>query len=424
MKTKNIIIISSIIAALLLSWFFLPTATDENAISTKVKSGQFIINVTTTGELDAKNSTEINGPSNLQSIQIWSDVKLENIVDEGTVVDSGEYIATLDKTPVMNKLKDVDASLDKLSSQITKLKLDSALTLRAARDNLINLQYSAEEARLEMDNSKFEPVATQRKMEITYEKALRSMQQAKENYVLKKTKEETSIQEVMIDYNKDMNKKQRIMEVLNQFTVKAPQAGMVIYAKTWRGEKIKTGSMISPWRPVVAKLPDLTQMLVKTYVNEIDISKIKPNQLVEIGVDAFSDKKLRGIVTQVANIGEEMKNSTAHVFEVIIDVEGIDDDLRPAMTTKNLIITDVLDSVLYIPLECLNTQDSIQYVYCDGEKRQIETAQSNNENIVVSRGLENQEQIYLFPPAGADDWDLKTLPVVLATPKENTSHEE
>lgn len=412
MQKKNILLIVFTLTVLVLIWIFFPAAKDNRSITTKVSKGQFIISVTTTGELDAKNSTEINGPSNLQNVEIWSDIKLENIVDEGTVVDSGDYIATLDKTPVMNKLKDVDSNLDKLNSQITKLKLDSALTLRAARDQLINLKYAAEEARLEVDNSKFEPPAQQRKVEISYEKALRSLEQAHENYLLQKNKEETSIQEVMIDYNKDMTQKNRILETLSEFTIKAPQAGMVIYAKTWRGDKVKTGSMISPWRPTVAKLPDLTQMLVKTYVNEIDISKVKSKQSVEIGVDAFPDKKLSGTVTSVANIGEEMKNSTAHVFEVVIDVEGQDNDLRPAMTTKNKIITDVLEDVLYIPLESLNTMDSIQFVYTRGIKQQVETGSSNDENIIVTRGLSEADMIYLFPPEGAEDWSLKALPEI------------
>ena len=410
MQKKNIFILLAIVLVLLLVWYFYPSTDSSSAIKSTVSNGEFVISVTTTGELDAKNSTEINGPRNLQSVEIWSDIKLENIVDEGTVVDSGDFIGSLDKQVILSKLKEIDANLDKLNSQITTLKLDSALTLRAARDNLINLKYVAEEARLEVDNSKFEPPATQRKAEIAYERSERNLEQAKENYNLQRNKEVTSIEEIMIDYNKDITKKNRILQILDEFTIKAPQAGMVIYAKTWRGEKIKAGSMISPWRPTIAMLPDLTKMLIKTYVNEIDISKVQVGQEVEIGVDAFPGKKLSGKITQVANIGEEMKNSTAHVFEVTIDVETQDPDLRPAMTTKNKIITSVLDSVLHIPLEALNTQDSIQFVYTPSGKQQVETAESNEESIIVTRGLGLGDVIYLFPPEGADDWSIKTLP--------------
>jgi len=150
-------------------------------------------------------------------------------------------------------------------------------------------------------------------------------------------------------------------------------------------------------------------MLIKTYVNEIDISKVQVDQKVEISVDAFPAKRLFGTITSVANIGEEMKNSTAHVFEVIIDVEGQDDELRPAMTTKNKIITKVLEEVLYVPLEALNTKDSIQYVYASGKKVEIETGESNNESIVVTAGVKAGDEIYLFPPEGASDWSFELL---------------
>jgi hypothetical protein len=168
--------------------------------------------------------------------------------------------------------------------------------------------------------------------------------------------------------------------------------------------------MISPWRPIVAELPDLSSMLVKTYVNEIDISKVQVGQKVEIGVDAFPDKELFGEVTQVANIGEQMKNSTARVFEVIINVEGHDEELRPAMTTKNKIITNVLEEAVYVPLEALNTKDSIQFVYLSGKKQQVETGESSNENIVVTRGLKEGDEVYLVPPEGADRWNFNLLP--------------
>ncbi len=409
MQKKHLWIGLGVLLLAILLWVLYPNKGGQQSLTTTVQSGEFVVSVVTTGELDAKNSVEINGPTDLQSVQIWSEIKLEDLIDEGTVVDSGAYIGRLDKTQILNKLKDIESNLEKLDSQIRKLKLDSALTLRSARDQLINLAYAAEEARLEVQNSQYEPPAVQRKAEISAEKAQRTLKQARENYKLKKNKEEASIKEVMIDYQKATQKKDRVMQVMQGFDIYAPQAGMVVYAKKWDGTKIKVGSMISPWRPVVASLPDLTQMLIKTYVNEIDISKVKAGQEVEIGVDAFPQKQLQGIVRSVANIGEQMPNSSAHVFEVIIDVEGQDADLRPAMTTKNTIVTNTLDSVLYIPLECLHMQDSVPFVYTTSRKQAVETALSNSDNIVITKGLSAGDELYLLPPENAKDWTLNRL---------------
>ena len=402
---KKIIYSVIFIAIAATIWIFTGTTTTDKSVKVTPEFGKFIINVTVKGELDAEKSVNINGPSGLRTIRIYNDIKIEDLVPEGTVVDSGAYIGRLDKTPVMNKLKEVDANLEKLSGQINKSKIDSALDLRAARDQLINQKYAIEEKEIELKNSKYEPPAVQRKVQIDLEKAKRQYSQSVQNYKLKKDKQINIIQSAIIDYNKGQTQKDQIMKVLEGFTVKAPQAGMVIYAKSWNGKKKVPGSSISPWNPIIATLPDLSTMQVKSFVNEIDISKVKEGQKVEISVDAFPDKVLTGEVKSVANIGEELANSSAHVFEVVISVNGSDPDLRPSMTTKNIITTNVIDSVLFIPLECLHSNDTAVFVYTNGYKKIIETGENNEDNIIVTKGLTINDEIYLSEPENVDDWE-------------------
>ncbi len=69
---------------------------------------------------------------------------------------------------------------------------------------------------------------------------------------------------------------------------------MVIYKRDRSGAKRKVGSSISPWDNVVATLPDMSTMISKTYVNEIDVSKVKTEQQVDILVDAFPGEEIYG----------------------------------------------------------------------------------------------------------------------------------
>jgi hypothetical protein len=150
-------------------------------------------------------------------------------------------------------------------------------------------------------------------------------------------------------------------------------------------------------------------MKSRTYVNEIDISKVKVGQDVIIGIDAFPDKEYTGKVTEVANIGEQMRNSNAKVFEVIIEVNEFDSILRPAMTSKNMIITDVIDSVLYVPIECLHGNDSMTYVYLDRTKQQVILGKSNENEIIIRAGLEEGQEIYLVPSEFAEEYRIVPL---------------
>jgi hypothetical protein len=149
-------------------------------------------------------------------------------------------------------------------------------------------------------------------------------------------------------------------------------------------------------------------MMSKTYVNEIDVSKVKTGQHVEIVVDAFPEKSYTGTVTSVANIGEQLPNADAKVFEVLIEVDGSDPILRPSMTTGNKIITKTISDVTFIPLESVQAgPDSVPFVYMKNGTRQVVVlGESNENNVVIEQGLKTGTQIYLSTPAKAEDFKL------------------
>jgi HlyD family secretion protein len=184
---------------------------------------------------------------------------------------------------------------------------------------------------------------------------------------------------------------------------------MVIYKKEWGGAKRKVGSQISAWDPVVATLPDLSKMISKTYVNEIDISKISVGQEVTIGVDAFPEKRYTGKVTEVANVGEQLPNSDAKVFEVVVLLNETDTTLRPAMTTVTQIRTNTFDNVNFIPLEAVHSNDSMSYVYTvsDNIRQIVDLGEANENFIIVNEGLEPGTEVFLTVPEDGAEWEIR-----------------
>ena len=409
MKKQVIISVGVVIVLIIASYFFFGSdGQTTETIKVKVKSGEFKIAVTTTGELEAKSSEKIFGPSNLRNVRIWN-VKIEDIVPDGTVVDSGDYVASLDKSELDNKMKDQALEIEQLETQFTKTRLDTTLELRSLRDDLINLEYALEEKKIEIEQSAYEPPTTIRQIKIELEKAERNYNQTVKNYQLRLQKANATMQEVTAQLNKAQRKYNEMADILSEFTVFAPKAGMVIYKRDWDGKKQGVGSQIGPWDPSVATLPNLTEMVSKTYVNEIDISKVKVGQKVDLGIDAFPEKKFTGSVTKVANIGEQMQNTNAKVFEVVIAVNEFDSVMRPAMTTKNIIITDVIKNALFIPIECIHTQDSITYVVAGNKRQQVIAGKTNENEIIIKEGLEEGENIYLLAPEGYAEYGLSRL---------------
>lgn len=397
---KNVFYISllGVIVIGLILYFTLPEKSEQTQMLVPVKFGEFRITVTTTGELETENSQAINGPSGLRRFGIWR-VEINDMVPDGTVVDSGEWVAELDKSELTSKKQDLESELEKLESQYTQTKLDTSMTLRQAREELINLEYAVEEQKIKLEQSKFEPPATQRQIKIDLERSKRELNQARESYKLKLEKAKADMQEVTASLNKTRRRFKKLQDVMDEFTVTAPEGGMVVYKRNSQGEKQGVGSQMSVWDNVVAELPDLSEMISKTYVNEVDISKVKEDQKAFIGIDAFPEKEYPGKVINVANIGQQMKNSNAKVFEVEIELEEEDEVLRPAMTTKNEIITEVYDSVRYVPLEAVFHAEDISYVIAQDNKRyEVKLGKSNENEIIIERGISRDKKVYIKPP--------------------------
>lgn len=414
---KRKVLVSTIVVVVLLVGYFAVKGgknADANDILVNVKQGVFQVDVETTGELEAKNSVKIYGPTKLRQYRIHQ-VKIDQIIEEGTKVKKGEWIATLDRSELINKIQDRELEVDQKMSQFIQTKLDTTLQMRQARDEIVNLTYTIEEKQIILDQSKFEPPATIKQNEINLEKAKRAFTQASENYLIKQEQNKAKMQEVSANLRKAQIEHNSLNSLMSEFTIIAPEDGMLIYRKGWDGRPMKEGSTISSWDPVVATLPDLAVMISKTYVNEVDIRKIKVGQTVELGLDAFPEKNLIGKVIKVANVGEQRPNSDAKVFQVNIQIEGRDDLLRPAMTTSNKIIITITDSATYIPLECLHSQnDSITYVFKkDGmsiKKQEVQIGDNNMNEVIIISGLDKGDRLYLSLPRGLDDDAIALLP--------------
>jgi HlyD family secretion protein len=422
MQMKRTLIITGIVAVLaiiILIIFSKATSKKDNTnLFVEAKKGQFDIVVTTTGELQAENSTDIRGPefSQLRNIR-GMDIKIQDLVPEGTEVKTGDFIATLDRTSFDNTLKD---ELDKLTTFETNLEmktLDTAVTLSSLRDNIKNLTFTVEETKITLQQSKYEPPTTIRQAEISLDKAERALDQSIKGYSLRVEQAKSDMRTNHKNVDDQRKRVSDLQTLLAGFDIKAPSPGMVIYKRDRMGNKRKIGSSINPWDNVVATLPDLSSMISKTYVNEIDVSKVKSNQKVDIVVDAFPEKTYTGVVSSVANIGEQLPNADAKVFEVLIKVDGSDPILRPSMTSGNKIVTKTISDVVYIPLESVQAgTDSIPFVFLkSGDRQVVVLGESNENNVIVEQGLQPGTLIYLSTPAKPENFKLagaELIPVI------------
>jgi RND family efflux transporter MFP subunit len=414
---RKIVLTTVIVAALLLTTFFLlqGNKSESLTITTEVERGPFEVLVLSSGQLEARNSENIVVPSNLrdQDIRIF-EIKITDLVEEGTVVDSGEYVATLDQKAVEEVLNTALEELEQAENAFQDAKMDSNLTLSNYRDQIINAREEVEAQQIVLDESVYESPSVIRKAEMDLDRAKRKLNQEIQGYELKERQAISKVERAKIEVRQKRNRVDKLQDVYNSLEITAPKSGMVIYGKDRMREKIKVGSTVSPWMPTIATLPDLSSMLSVTYVNEIDISRVKTGQKVKIGVDAIPEKSLEGEVVSVANIGQQMPKSDAKVFEVKIRVFGDVSGLKPAMTTSNIIETSTLNDTLFIPAEAVFENDSMQFVYLDNgdiSKQIVDLGDQNENYVLIRKGLEEGDKVLLNKPENSGELAFKGMDI-------------
>lgn len=151
-------------------------------------------------------------------------------------------------------------------------------------------------------------------------------------------------------------------------------------------------------------------------MNEIDVRNVAKGQPVVITLDADPTKKLKGTVVAVANVGEQRPNADAKVFEVKVTVEQPDTTLRPGMTTGNAVRTYLQRNALFVPMEAVVSDSGRSYVYKrDGSrtvKQQVQIGAFNDNEIVIERGLAENDRVLLSPPVGKEQLKVLSLPAL------------
>ena len=408
-----------VIAAIIVAGVFLGFGRSNKGSTGLVvvaQQGDFEILVTVSGELMAKYFENILSPDLRSGVFRVNEFRIQDMVAEGTIVDSGDWVAELDRGAASNAIRDLLERIERQEVQVETVQMDTALQLRGLRDDLLNREFGLEVIRLRLEQSIFEPPAAIRQIEIELQTATRNLEQHRRLYSVREQHCRNWTSDVERQLRNMQNQHEFMIELLEGFTIRAPRNGMVIYRRERNNQKRRVGSVITPWDNVIATLPDLSTMLSRTFVNEIDISKIQLGQIVRIGIDAFPDRSYTGSVTSIATIGEQMANSDAKVFEVMIELNESDMILRPIMTSSNTIVIRTMTDVTFIPIEAIYNQDGITFVYTTNNTKQIVVlGESNDNEIIVEQGLSPGDRVYVSPPENSISWRMngeELIPII------------
>ncbi len=194
---------------------------------------------------------------------------------------------------------------------------------------------------------------------------------------------------------------------LEKTTVCAPFSGIAILYEAFRdGQKRKprVGDRVLRNQPLLY-LPDISSMIVRTRVREIDLYKIAIGQTCNVNADAYPDLMLKGEVTFIGSLasGRFERVTAEKYFQLTISLEGENSRLRPGMTARVSITTDQVRNALSVPIQSVFHERGVTYGYRftgEGFRKVTLTPGRQNEDLVeITDGLREGDQVSLVKPA-------------------------
>lgn len=325
-------------------------------------------------------------------------------MQEGNYVKPGEIIARFDPTEALVKLKDAEAQLEISRSNRAKLAANHQSEMAQMESDLKGSELSFELSKLNLEQMKFEAEAKRRESELQHKKNELNFEKTKQSFDSKKIIQKSEMENMDVEIRQKISELEKAKRDLDALTLISSAEGLVVYGVNWsnQGQKFQIGDQPWPGQAIVT-LPDLSNMESHTFVNEVDISKVKVGQKVEVKLDAFQDSSFIGKVSNVARLGKQKDNqSTVKVFDVFVEIKGVSEILKPGMTTSNKIIIDKIEDQIFIPHEALFENENKVFVYKqDGsgfDEVDVTIGNKSDDFVVIKSGLEDGNIVTLRDP--------------------------
>jgi HlyD family secretion protein len=310
-KKKLLIILAIAVMAVLAGIIIVFSGSKKIKFKTaKIQKGEITQTVRATGNVNPVTTIIVGTRVSGTIVALYADYNSK--------IKKGQLIAQIDPTPFENELKHSEAEL--LNAKATLFKAE--VTLKDAERTLKRKQELFKRdliARSELDDAETAYNTARAQYEIALaqvKKAEAGLRQAKTN--------------------------------LGYTRIVSPVDGVVIAKNVEVGQTV-AASFQTPTLFTIA--PDLTKMQVDTNVDEADISKIKTGMEVNFTVDAYPDKKFKGIVSQIRLSPAVTQNVVT--YNVVISVDNSHLLLKPGMTANVTFVVNSKENVIKIPNSAL-----------------------------------------------------------------------
>ena len=411
---------------------------DDPAFTWVVDRGDLVADLVEPGTLRAARSLTYRSPVNGRELEIV------HLAEEGSHVAEGDLLASLETRDLQADLRQAESNVQDvaLARQVADLELleataelestrdgEGALTLEESRANLAltekkvdrlqrevrNLEpllergfitgEELERSQAELETAESELAIARRRARVLVEQTHPVGQRRAELQLAQKRAQRDAVNRRLIEARRRVTEIRRLIE---QCTIRASSPGLIVYEESMASSprrKIRLGDRVTPSQGIV-RVVEVSRMLVDTSVPERSVHRVRPGQPVTVRLEAFPDLELSGRVATIGVLARTARDLMVEAkrFDVTVELDPADAELRPEMTARVDIRVGERRDAIRLPVNALFERDGMTVVNTlrggRVEVRQVELGEQNRHFVEVVAGVTEGDRVMVVGQPG------------------------
>ena len=369
--------------------------------TTRVKRSDLTLTVAARGALRGGNSEMLTAP-----LTGGGEMHITSLRKTGDLVKVGDTVVEFDPTDQEYKLKEAQADLAENKLKVEEADAQSAADTEEARYALEKAESDLRVAQFDVRKNAILPSITARQNDLALEAAKARSEQLRKDLENRGATNAAALAVQKAAVAKAEIQVSMAQKNIDSLVVKAAHEGYVALRPNQSGNFFFGGMKLPDFQlgdtvrggMAVAEIPDLKNWEIAANFGELDRGHLTPGQTVAIEVVAIPDKKFSG---KVADLGSTIGPPWNRHFETKIHLDNPSPELRPGMSVRIVVTTDVLPNALWLPSQAVFESGSRTYVYVpnagDFVARDVKLLRRSESQVVVG-GLAEGQVVALSDP--------------------------
>jgi Barrel-sandwich domain of CusB or HlyD membrane-fusion len=345
-----------------------------------------------TGELAAAQAERLEVPhtSNWQLQVRW-------LEQDGTPVKKGQRVVELDNSSFTSELEEKKLSVSEAERELTR-------TAAEARTSTAEKEFTVQQKRTDLDKAEIAAAIPAdllaereyQERQLAVRRARVELAKAEEDLAAQVKGSAADLEVRRISLEKSRREIRQAEAAIQELTLRAPRDGLLLVADhPWEGRKIREGDSVYTGL-TVATLPDLSSLIVKAALSDVDDGRVAPGMEVLCTLDAYPGETFHGRVEDVAAVAQEApRRPLLRSFPVSIRLDRTDPQrMRPGMSVRVDVLGPEQRNALLAPRAGLDLgSDPPRARLAGGGTADVRLGACNARDCVVESGLREGERL-------------------------------